>query len=91
MRLRHLTPFQGESSHPVFGHFRCSNCERPWQSGASWKDSWQKCSVCETQVYPHEQRELGGGSSDDPERAPHDMNRCQRCCEMGRDCRRSGR
>ena len=90
VRLRHLTPFQGESSHPVFGHFRCSNCERPWQSGASWKDSWQQCSVCETHVYPHEQREPEKPSRDgrDPQ-APHDMKRCQRCCEMGRDCRGS--
>ena len=85
--VRHLTPFQGESSHRVFGYFRCA-CGKRWKSAGTWKDTWQKCKACETQVYPHEQHilERTGAEEDEGERRPHDMSRCQRCCEKGSLC-----
>ena len=87
VRLRHLTPFQGDSSHRVFGHFRC-NCGKKWKSAATWKDKWQQCQACETRVYPHEQHVLERAveGTEESERKPHDMARCQKCREKGSLC-----
>ena len=90
--VKNLTPFQGERSHRVFGHFRCA-CRRPalktWTSAVTWKDSWQKCNACEAKIYPHEQHTLdasGESTADVESRQPHDMARCQRCREQGSLC-----
>ena len=89
VRVQHLTPFQGESTHRVFGYFRCC-CRNKWNSAASWKDKWQKCKSCEAAVYPHEQHSLEQRGDPEEEhldgRRPHDMGRCQKCCEMGSLC-----
>ena len=91
VRVMHLTPFQGESTHRVFGEFRCS-CGKRWKSAGTWKDKWQQCQACEAKVYPHEQHTLERSSSaykeDDgeQERRPHDMSRCQKCREKGSLC-----
>jgi len=85
----HLTPFQGESSHRVFGEFSCS-CGKRWKSAATWKDKWQQCKACETKVYPHKQHVLktrDKAEADEGEaRQPHDMARCQKCREKGSLC-----
>ena len=49
VRVRCLTPFQGEDTHRVFGYFRCG-CNNKWHSAATWKDKWQKCKKCEKGV-----------------------------------------
>jgi len=91
VRVMHLTPFQGESSHRVFGEFRCP-CNKRWVSAGTWKDKWQQCQGCEKKVYPHVQHTLERRSSADreddgeQERRPHDMSRCQKCREKGGLC-----
>ena len=91
VRVMHLTPFQGESSHRVFGEFRCP-CNKRWKSAGTWKDKWQQCQGCEKKVYPHVQHTLERRSSADreddgeQERRPHDMSRCQKCREKGSLC-----
>jgi hypothetical protein len=95
VKLLHLTPFQGDSTHRVYGSFRCSRCKHKWASAASWKDTWQGCKRCETRAYPFSQHQLeqrgkqdGEDSGDDYEyeRRPHDMERCERCRARGRLC-----
>jgi len=91
VRVMHLTPFQGESSHRVFGEFRCP-CNKRWVSAGTWKDKWQQCQGCEKKVYPHVQHTLERRSRADreddgeQERQPHDMSRCQKCREKGGLC-----
>jgi len=88
VRVMHLTPFQGESSHRVFGEFRCP-CGKQWRSAATWKDKWQQCQGCEARVYPHVQHALkvaDRGDDDEQWRRPHDMSRCQKCRERGSLC-----
>ena len=88
--VKYLTPFQGEPSHRVFGHFMCSKCGGRWQSGATWANKWQQCKRCESKIYPFFQHPLEKAKEDDRKatdtRKPHDMARCQRCCELGRIC-----
>jgi hypothetical protein len=87
--VRHLTPFQGESSHRVFGNFLCA-CGRKWQSAATWTDKWQKCKSCERHVYPYRQHSLEHARQEahdqDKNKRPHDMARCQKCRERGSLC-----
>ena len=91
VRVMHLTPFQGESSHRVFGEFRCP-CTKRWKSAGTWKDKWQQCQGCDAKVYPHVQYTLERSSNADredegeQERRPHDMSRCQKCREKGSLC-----
>lgn len=70
----------------MFGYFRCG-CGKRWNSAATWKDKWQKCRLCEAEVYPHEQHPLESRDNEEPvDRRPHDMARCQKCSDMGRLC-----
>jgi exonuclease VII large subunit len=88
VRVMHLTPFQGESTHRVFGEFRCP-CNKRWMSAATWKDKWQQCQNCDAKVYPHVQHtlEIADREDDDElDRRPHDMGRCQKCLEKGSLC-----
>eukprot|EP00965_Chrysotila_dentata_P016040 531250-Pleurochrysis_carterae.AAC.1 len=88
VRVLHLTPFQGESSHRVFGYFSCV-CGKQWSSAATWKDKWQQCKVCETKAYPYKQHNLEKRDEADVEqveRRPHDTARCQKCREKGSLC-----
>jgi hypothetical protein len=87
--VNHLTPFQGSSTHRVFGEFKCRNCRRKWSSAASWVDKWQKCKGCEAKCYPFQQhvldqREFGDNIVE--EKRPHDVTRCEKCIELGRIC-----
>jgi len=84
----HLTPFQGDESHRVFGKFRCS-CGRVWHSAATWKDKWQKCQKCDKRIFPHIQHVLEKSvdvRDAEDTRAPHDVARCQKCREIGKIC-----
>ncbi|KAJ1639095.1 hypothetical protein T492DRAFT_585215, partial [Pavlovales sp. CCMP2436] len=82
-----LTPFQGDATHRVYGHFECNNCRRYWESASTWRDKWQACQGCESRTYQHDQNQLAQGdhAAGDNLR-PHDMARCERCHELGRLC-----
>ena len=88
VRLRHLTPFQGDDSHRVFGYFECGSCKREWASASTWKNKWQKCQRCEAKCFPYQQHplDISDHDHDHDERRPHDDKRCQRCLEMKRIC-----
>ena len=67
----------------MFGKYNCS-CGHSWVSGNTWIEKWQKCRKCESEVMPSDVRPLK------PSRAvqnPHDTERCQKCMELGYDCR----
>ena len=86
VRVMHLTPFQGESSHRVFGEFRCP-CTKRWKSAGTWKDKWQQCQNCDAKVYPHVQHTLERRDDGEQESLrPHDMSRCEKCRERGSLC-----
>jgi hypothetical protein len=82
-----LTPFQGGTSHRVFGYFKCSQCRKRWHSASTWRNKWQKCQSCESKCYPYKQHPLLLGDHDNNESLrPHDMGRCQKCQELGKLC-----
>ncbi|XP_031549461.1 zinc finger CCHC domain-containing protein 24-like [Actinia tenebrosa] len=94
-----LTPYQGKRR--VFGEFRCSSCNRLWQSGNSWANAGQKCKMCDIMVYPYKQRRLhrrdsesdshSDSVSDDEnfidESKPHLQHLCEKCMQLGYSCR----
>lgn len=85
--VRYLTPHRGENR--VFGMYYCKDCGRNWRSAGSWRDSWQKCQLCEAKIYPHIQQPLQYNveDADRPQTLqPHDCQRCQRCKELGELC-----
>ena len=91
--VRTLTPFQGEVKHRVYGYLSCFDCNRNWQSAATYANKWQKCQICEAKCYPYYQHALERSEQnedededDDSNRRPHDTSRCQRCLELGRIC-----
>ena len=85
--VKYKTPFQGENSHRVFGSFKCNNCHREWSSASTWKDKWQKCQGCESKCYPYTQHVLDrNDDTNNDDRRPHQMNRCQKCIELGTLC-----
>lgn len=88
VRLRYLTPFQGDESHRVFGYFECGSCKREWASASTWKNKWQKCQRCESKCFPYQQHplDISDHDHDHDERRPHGDKRCQRCLEMKRIC-----
>jgi hypothetical protein len=93
IRVRQLTPYQGDKSVRQFGEFKCSACSREWKSAGSWRDKWQACKgrngkECDTIAYPYRQRPLmhDGSAIDDGEKRPHDMTRCEKCIEKGSLC-----
>jgi flagellar biosynthesis GTPase FlhF len=77
--VQHLTPFQGDLAHRVFGYFECGVCQREWQSAATYTNGWQKCKSCEVKCYPFQQHPLKQSEH-------HDIQRCQRCLQLGRLC-----
>ena len=57
---------QKDSSYEcrMFGYYKCSECERKWQSGNSWNGFAQKCTKCLKSIiaYMYENFQLGGKS-----------------------------
>lgn len=89
--VKHLTPFQGDNSHRVFGYFKCNKCHKNWTSAVSWKDKWQKCKKCESMIYPYNQHPLEKGehtadTTNAINKSPHDQLRCEKCVQLGRLC-----
>jgi hypothetical protein len=90
VKVSRLTPFQGDSSHRVFGSYKCFNCGKRWESAGSWRDRWQQCKQCDTEAYPYKQKALDRRNDDDDQyqenKRPHDMDRCEECRKRGRLC-----
>ena len=89
--LTRLTPWRGSESHRVFGDFRC-RCGKRWSSASTFCDKQQACKSCDKWSYPYAQRPLDRRNDSDDEvdfgeeRRPHDMERCERCRQLGRCC-----
>lgn len=41
-----------DENRPCYGEYKCSRCQRKWNSTKAWKDYAQICANCETIVYP---------------------------------------
>ena len=51
-----LTPYQG--SNRCYGFFECSSCNKKWESGNSWANTYQECQRCKIKIYPYKQSAL---------------------------------
>jgi len=80
-----LTPYQGDRR--CYGYFKCS-CRKRWESGNSWKDTYQECKRCKAKVYPYKQKMLEKveGSLIDSSKE-HPQHLCQKCQQLGYYCR----
>lgn len=84
--LNFTTPFQDSDNERVYGYFKCSNCNKTWESAYSWKNKWQQCNSCETNIYPYYQCSLGKAGKKLNDLTSHDVMRCQLCLELGSVC-----
>ena len=71
----------------AFGEFNCSDCDKSWSSGNSWADKGQKCQDCHTNVYPYTQKKLEKGDGHDENRKAHRSDLCEKCEDLGSNCR----
>eukprot|EP00899_Mesostigma_viride_P002744 jgi/Mesvir1/12470/Mv25476-RA.1 len=73
-----LTPYQGDGC--VYGKFKCP-CGEQWGSVHSFRDGWQACRVCHTEIYPYQQTHTVDGvvGSDRYDSHHHDHARCDIC------------
>ncbi|KAJ8679958.1 hypothetical protein QAD02_015745 [Eretmocerus hayati] len=85
-----LTPLQGKGR--FYGFFTCIKCGRYWESGNSWANSGQECETCRINIYPYKQGPLKKPGLFDyyNPAGVHDQGRCEKCKQLGRNCR-SGR
>ena len=80
-----LTPYQGDRR--CYGYFRCS-CNKKWESGNSWKDTYQKCKRCKSNVYPHRQKPLEKSEKSNIDTTKeHPQHLCGKCQRLGYYCR----
>ena len=70
----------------MFGKYDCS-CGHNWASGNTWIGKWQKCQICESEVMPSDVRPLKPSRAVREDQKPHDTERCQKCLELGYNCR----
>ena len=85
-----LTPYQG--NRRVYGYFQCGGCNKTWESGNSWKDTFQKCKRCNSEVYPYKQKALekiGDDDSNIDQNKHHPQHLCGKCQSLGYYCRSS--
>lgn len=87
-----FTEYTGEQ--PCVGNFYCKVCNKTWISISSWKGFFQQCYKCKSKgidsnCYPFKLR-----SVPPPRRHGNDFSRgadhvrlCQKCIQLGRDCR----
>ena len=72
----------------MFGEFYCQYCHYGWSSGNAWAGKGQQCKMCQRMVLPRSLRPLNAQPYDsDKDRKPHKRNLCQKCQELGYDCR----
>ena len=86
--LVHGSQFLYNFSQRMFGEFYCHNCHHGWSSGNAWAGKGQKCKTCQRMVFPKSLRPLKPQSHDDDKnRKPHQQDLCQKCQELGYNCR----
>jgi hypothetical protein len=82
-----LTPYQGEKR--CYGYFECTACDKLWESGNSWADTYQECKRCGGGVYPYKQKPLD--KKDGEEKVdlnkPHLEELCGKCKQLGYCCK----
>ena len=72
----------------MFGEFYCHYCHHGWSSGNAWAGKGQRCKMCQTMVFPKSLRPLKPQPyDDDKNRKPHQQDLCQKCQELGYNCR----
>ena len=72
----------------MFGEFYCQYCRCGWSSGNAWEGKGQQCKTCQRMVLPKSLRPLNAQfHGSDKDRKPHKRNLCQKCQELGYDCR----
>lgn len=69
-----------------FGKYHCT-CGNNWASGNTWVGKWQKCRGCGEEVMPSEIRPLRPGNRFSSTPKPHETTLCEKCIELGYDCR----
>ncbi|KAK2726370.1 hypothetical protein QYM36_000718, partial [Artemia franciscana] len=83
-----ITPYQGKKR--CFGAYKCSYCTNQyWESCFSYANTWQKCNVCKSEVYPYRQEPLDNPKSlgkDIDKRKKHPQHLCGKCQELGYPC-----
>ena len=73
----------------MFGEFTCSLCDRSWKSGNAWEGRKQQCQDCHTWNLPVVLRPLRPPPRHlfDRIQKPHPEEKCERCKELGYNCR----
>jgi hypothetical protein len=80
-----LTPYQGDKR--CYGYFKCS-CNKKWESGNSWKDTYQECKRCKAKVYPYKQKQLEKNENSVIDKTKeHPQHLCGKCRQLGYYCR----
>jgi hypothetical protein len=81
-----LTPYQGH--HRCYGYFKCS-CGKEWESGNSWKDTFQECKRCKEKLGAYKQMRLEKTTDESriDTTKPHPQELCGKCQKLGYYCR----
>ena len=83
------TPYQGDGR--CYGYFKCTSCGRNWESGNSWKNTFQMCKRCNLKIFPYKQTELLKPKLGEERKVDvnknHEQSLCGKCKELGRLCR----
>jgi len=71
----------------MFGEFRCTGCIHTWYSGNAWEGKGQQCLQCKRMILPASLRPLQYQFHNDEDRKPHIQELCEKCQELGYNCR----
>lgn len=78
--------FIGGRGKRLFGHFECQDCGNTWTSANTWQGYKQQCRECDYANWPFKVYHLEQ-SGDTDNRKPHITELCEKCQELGRNCR----
>ena len=70
-----------------FGFFKCDKCAKEWPSAYTWVGKYQECRNCRNKVYAHSIQPLKPGGGSGPYQKPHQQELCQKCRELGFNCK----
>ena len=70
----------------MFGEFCCEDCNRSWFSGNAWEGKGQQCLQCQKMILPTTLRPLLHRYHN-KDRKPHVQELCEKCQELGYNCR----
>ena len=71
----------------MFGEFHCEDCKHKWYSGNAWEGKGQQCLQCKKMILPLSLRPLLHRFHNDEDRKPHKQELCEKCQELGYNCR----